>query len=281
MSRTVGINVVAHQAIQSKQTQKVCLSAPKGSFTKGAVLRTTRVASAVSVSRQALSVRAGPTPTISDTKAKFINAYTKPIPAVFNTILQEMIVLQHINRYTTNYKYTGVSSLGFTSVFDQIFEKYTYGDSDAIFRAYVDALDESPTQYRADAAKLVADAPSAKSVADLAAMPEVAAMAAMAAEKKLVHNRFNAIGLFRLLELAGLTDPSALQELVKASGMNQEMVNRDLMTYKGLLSKLSAGKEMLRELTERENKKTAERMAEKAAKAAKDAARDAAEKVDA
>jgi hypothetical protein len=29
------------------------------------------------------------------------------------------------------------------------------------------------------------------------------------------------------------------------------MVNRDLMTYKGLLSKLSAGKEMLRELTER------------------------------
>lgn len=61
----------------------------------------------------------------------------------------------------------------------------------------MDALDESPTQYRSDAAKLVADAPSAKSVADLVAMPEVAAMAAMAAEKKLVHNRFNSIGLFR------------------------------------------------------------------------------------
>eukprot|EP00976_Prorocentrum_cordatum_P047741 964269-Prorocentrum_minimum.AAC.2 len=57
MSRTVGFTVVA-QATQSKQTQKARLSAPKASFAKGAVLRT-RAASAVSSSRQALSVRAG------------------------------------------------------------------------------------------------------------------------------------------------------------------------------------------------------------------------------
>jgi len=267
MSRTVGLTVVAHKATQGKQTQKVCLSAPKASFAKGAVLQTTRAASAVSVSRQALSVRAAESvPTVSDTKDKFIKAYSKPIPAVYNSVLQEMIVLQHVNRYTKNYEYTGVMALGFVSVFDQIFESYTYGDAEAIFSAYINALAESPSQYRADAEKLVADAAGAKSVAELAALPAVAAMAAKAADSKLVHNRFMAIGIFRLLELAGLTDPSALQELVKASGMDQDMVNRDLMTYKGLLSKLSAAKEMLKEMNDREKKKTAERMAAKEAK---------------
>jgi len=269
MSRTVGLTVVAHKATQGKQTQKVCLSAPKASFAKGAVLQTTRAASAVSVSRQALSVRAAESvPTVSDTKEKFIKAYSKPIPAVYNSVLQEMIVLQHVNRYTKNYEYTGVMALGFVSVFDQIFESYTYGDADAIFSAYINALAESPKQYREDAEKLVADAADAKSVAELAALPAVAAMAAKAADSKLVHNRFMAIGIFRLLELAGLTDPSALQELVKASGMDQDMVNRDLMTYKGLLSKLSAAKEMLKEMNDREKKKTAERMAEKEKKEA-------------
>ena len=55
----------------------------------------------------------------------------------------------------------------------------------------------------------------------------------------------------RLLELAGLTDPTALAEVVSASGMKQDMVNRDLMTYKGLLSKLSAAKELQKEFNER------------------------------
>eukprot|EP00959_Pyramimonas_sp_CCMP1952_P092586 1937722-Pyramimonas_sp.AAC.1 len=45
-------------------------------------------------------------PTVADTKDKFIKAYPKPIPAVYNTVLQEMIVLQHMSRYQKDYKYT-------------------------------------------------------------------------------------------------------------------------------------------------------------------------------
>jgi hypothetical protein len=95
-------------------------------------------------------------------------------------------------------------------------------------------------------------------------------MAAKAAEGSLLHDRFLAIGLFRLLELGGLTDPEALKSLVAKSGLDSEAVNRDLLTYKGLLSKLKAAKELQKEFIEREQRKAAEREAAKAAKAAKE-----------
>lgn len=41
-------------------------------------------------------------------------------------------------------------------------------------------------------------------------------------------------------------DPKALNSLVKAMNANPDAVNRDLMTYKGVLSKLNAAKEMMK-----------------------------------
>lgn len=80
-------------------------------------------------------------------------------------------------------------------------------------------------------------AEGAGSVDALAAMEEVAALSTKAATGKLLHDRFLAIGLFRLLELGGLTDPDALKSLVAKSGMDQEAVNRDLLTYKVRLAR--------------------------------------------
>lgn len=51
---------------------------------------------------------------------------------------------------------------------------------------------------------------------------------------------------------------------------------RDLLLYKGILSKLSAAKELLRDFLEREKKRQAEREAEKAERAAKELAGDQA-----
>jgi len=230
-------------------------------------------AARLTVSRRAvLSVRAGAEalPTVSETKAAFISAYPKPIPAMFNTVLQEMIVMQHMTRYNAKYTYNSIQALGFVSVFDQIFDGYKWGDADAIFKAYIDALGEEPATYRSDMERLMKAAEGAGSVDALAAMPEVQAMAAKAAEGQLLHDRFLAIGLFRLLELGGLTDPEALKSLIASSGLDSEAVNRDLLTYKGLLSKLKASKELQKEFIEREQRKAAEREAEKAAKAAKE-----------
>jgi hypothetical protein len=48
-------------------------------------------------------------PTVSETKKKFTDAYTRPIPALYNTVVQELLVQQHFIRYSVNYKYNAVS----------------------------------------------------------------------------------------------------------------------------------------------------------------------------
>lgn len=49
-----------------------------------------------------------------------------------------------------------------------------------------------------------------------------------------------------LLPPAGSKDPKSLAGLVKALSLSQERVNADLMTYKGVLSKLEAAKEIMK-----------------------------------
>lgn len=88
-------------------------------------------------------------PTVSETKLKFLKAYKRPIPSIYNSVLQELIVQQHLMRYKTSYRYDPVFALGFVTVYDQLMEGYPSDeDRDAIFQAYINALKEDPEQYR-------------------------------------------------------------------------------------------------------------------------------------
>jgi hypothetical protein len=51
----------------------------------------------------------------------------------------------------------------------------------------------------------------------------------------------------RLLELTGAKEPAALEKLVNAVGVKPASVNKDLLMYKGVLSKLSAAKVRLQQ----------------------------------
>ena len=143
-----------------------------------------------------------------------------------------------------------------------------------MFNAFITALQEDPNQYRADAARLEEWARSA-SAADVIPSSDgsdgqqvLSKVADATKESRFLYTKFFAIGLFRILELAGGKDPKALGAVVTALGVPQERVNADLLTYKGVLSKLQGAKEIMKEFIEREKKKTAERAAAKAAKAA-------------
>jgi len=139
--------------------------------------------------------------------------------------------------------------------------------------AYLAALGEDAAKYRADATALEAWAkglagnsaalltPDAASGAGGAALAGLAARAA--AGTPTYYSKFVAVGLFRLLELAGAKDPKALEGLCTATGVPVAAVTRDLNTYKAVLSKLAGAKELMRELLERERRKQAERLAEK------------------
>ncbi|EFN57011.1 hypothetical protein CHLNCDRAFT_143677 [Chlorella variabilis] len=220
----------------------------------------------------AVSVRAEAwaPPTVADAKLKFNGAFKKPLPAIYSTVVQELLVQQHLFRWNKQYQYNEVTALGIVSIFEQVLGGLPDAEREAVFDAFINALQEDPKQYRKDAAAMEELARGKSEVAPDASGDKVQqALAAVAAkEGKFLYTKFFAVGLFRLVELTGSKDPKSLTTLVKALGLSQERVNADLMTYKGVLSKLEAAKEIMKEFMAREKVKRAEREAEKAAKAA-------------
>jgi len=168
---------------------------------------------------------------VSVTKRNFLEAWGKPMPAIYSDVLQELLVMQHFVRYAVNYKYDEVFAVGLLTVFEQLFDSYRDEETRAqIFAAYITALDERPDQYKRDAAVLEAWAreQSAESLADFASgsgeapdmLKRVAARTADPSGFK--YSKFFAIGLFRLLELSEASDPAALEKLVAAVGVSKE-----------------------------------------------------------
>ncbi|KAG6482192.1 hypothetical protein ZIOFF_058823 [Zingiber officinale] len=223
-------------------------------------------------------------PTVSETKLNFLKAYKRPIPSIYNNVLQELLVQQHLMRYKTTYQYDAVFALGFVTVYEQLMEGFPSSeDRDAIFQSYIKALKEDPEQYRIDAKKLEewASSQTPSSLVDFASREgEVEAILKDISERaqgngNFSYSRFFAIGLFRLLELANATEPTVLEkedyfcqaltqtfvvlQLCAALHINKRSVDRDLDVYRNLLSKLVQAKELLKEYVDREKKKREER----------------------
>ncbi|OIW05914.1 hypothetical protein TanjilG_07190 [Lupinus angustifolius] len=207
-------------------------------------------------------------PTVSETKLNFLKAYKRPIPSIYNSVLQEIIVQQHLMRYKRSYRYDPVFALGFVTVYDQLMEGYPNDeDRNAIFQAYIKSLNEDPDQYRVDAQKLEewARDQNSTSLVDFSSRDgEVERILKNIAERaggkgEFSYSRFFAIGLFRLLELANAMEPSILEKLCAALNVNKRSVDGDLDLYRNLLSKLVQAKELLKEYVDREKKKREER----------------------
>ncbi|XP_010526529.1 PREDICTED: protein THYLAKOID FORMATION 1, chloroplastic [Tarenaya hassleriana] len=207
-------------------------------------------------------------PTVSETKSNFLQAYKRPIPSIYNTVLQELIVQQHLMRYKKTYRYDPVFALGFVTVYDQLMEGYPSDeDRDAIFKSYIKALNEDPEQYRIDAQKMEewARSQTSASLVEFSSREgEVEAILKDIAERAgskegFSYSRFFAVGLFRLLELANATEPNILDKLCASLNIDKKSVDRDLDVYRNLLSKLVQAKELLKEYIDREKKKKEER----------------------
>ncbi|XP_024990304.1 protein THYLAKOID FORMATION1, chloroplastic-like [Cynara cardunculus var. scolymus] len=207
-------------------------------------------------------------PPVSETKLKFLTAYKRPIPSIYNTVLQELIVQQHLMRYKTTYSYDAVFALGFVTVYDQLMEGYPSDDDrETIFQAYIKALNEDPQLYRTDAQKLEdwARTQSSGTLVDFSSREgEIEGILKDIAERaggkgSFSYSRFFAVGLFRLLELSNATETTILEKLCAALNIDKRSVDRDLDVYRNLLSKLVQAKELLKEFVAREKKKQEER----------------------
>nr|AFO59570.1 chloroplast Ptr ToxA-binding protein [Saccharum hybrid cultivar GT28] len=207
-------------------------------------------------------------PTVSETKLNFLKSYKRPIPSIYSTVLQELLVQQHLMRYKRTYQYDPVFGLGFVTVYDQLMEGYPSNeDRDSIFRTYITALNEDPDQYRADALKMEewARSQNGSSLVDFSSRDgEIEAILKDISERakgkgNFSYSRFFAVGLFRLLELANATEPTVLDKLCTALNVSKRSVDRDLDVYRNILSKLVQAKELLKEYVDREKKKREER----------------------
>ncbi|CAO2047970.1 unnamed protein product, partial [Urochloa humidicola] len=207
-------------------------------------------------------------PTVAETKLNFLKSYKRPIPSIYSTLLQELLVQQHLMRYKKTYQYDPVFGLGFVTVYDQLTEGYPSNeDKESIFKAYITALNEDPDQYRADAQKMEdwARSQNGNSLVDFASRDgEIESILKDISERakgmgNFSYSRFFAVGLFRLLELANATEPTVLDKLCAALNVNKRSVDRDLDVYRNILSKLVQAKELLKEYVDREKKKREER----------------------
>ncbi|GMG98634.1 hypothetical protein Nepgr_000474 [Nepenthes gracilis] len=274
------VTSVSFSALAQSFERKVCVSSTRdlASAFAGLRLRSTNtfycdyafaVRTPNSRSRmvvQCMSI-AGDVPTVSETKLNFLKTYMQPIPSIYNNVLQELIVQQHLIRYKRNYRYDPVFALGFVTVYDQLMEGYPNDeDRNTIFEAYIKALKEDPEQYRKDALRLEdwARAQTGDSLVEFSSrdgeIEEILkGIAERAGGKSFSYSRFFAVGLFRLLELANATEPTVLEKLCAALNVNKRSVDRDLDVYRNLLSKLVQAKELLREYVDREKKKREER----------------------
>jgi photosystem II biogenesis protein Psp29 len=220
-----------------------------------------------------VAMASGSPPTVADAKTKFLQKFNKPLPSLYSTVVLELLVQQHLYRWNSSYQYTPIQALGICSVFDQILQGLPEEEQAAVFSAYIQALDESPEQYRKDAKALEEFAKSADGADSLLpnaggndAQKMMAQISEQVAGGNFLYTKFFAVGIFRMLELVGAKDPKALGSIVEALGVPLERVNADLVTYKGILSKLKMARTIMQEFLEREKKKQAERMAQKAEK---------------
>uniref|UniRef100_A0A7S2T3V4 Uncharacterized protein n=2 Tax=Chloropicon primus TaxID=1764295 RepID=A0A7S2T3V4_9CHLO len=234
----------------------------------GRVSRASRMALSFAVAAAARDLNAV---TVADTKSKFLDAYAKPIPALYNTIVQELLVQSHLIKFGAKFEYDKLYALGFLSVYDGVMESFPDGNQDEILGAFLGALEEDKQQMRADAAEVTEWASSLGGVEEVLAdasgsaiQQEFVKYASAFSEGSKVYNKFFGVGMFRLLELAKATDPASLEKLSTSLSVPLARVTADLATYKGMLTKMTKAKELMQEIIEEQRKKSAQREAEKA-----------------
>ena len=49
-------------------------------------------------------------PPVSDTKAAFLQKYPRPLPGIYDTVIQELLVQQHLIRFQKKYQYDKVTA---------------------------------------------------------------------------------------------------------------------------------------------------------------------------
>lgn len=189
------------------------------------------------------------------------------------------MVEMHLLSVNVNFQYDPIYALGVVTAFDRFMEGYLpESDKESIFNALIQALQDDPQRYRAEAQRLQEFAQTL-SVKDIVSWVNESANSEgandlqgyfhrIATNSQYKYNRLFAIGLFTLIEQA---DPQAIEDKEAtektlaqlASGLNipQEKLQKDLELYRSNLEKLMQARTVMDEITQAERKRREQRAA--------------------
>jgi photosystem II biogenesis protein Psp29 len=193
--------------------------------------------------------------TVSDTKRKFYNSYTRPINSIFRRVVEELIVEMHLLLVNDDFNYDSIYALGVVSSFDRFMANYRPEEDKApIFVALCQAVDSSVEKYRQDASAVqaIGDQLGADALEKLVSMTTGDASDALSQNIKAVSNnpkfkysRLFGIGLFTLIEGAAPEKlnteegrKESIEKLSAALRLPTDKLGKDLDSYRSNLSKL-------------------------------------------
>ena len=220
--------------------------------------------------------------TVSDTKRAFYNTHTRPINSVYRRVIEELMVEMHLLSVNVDFQYDPIYALGVVTAFDRFMQGYLpESDKESIFNALINALQDDPQRYRAEAQRLqeFAQTLSVKDIVSWvngAANSEVqndlqGSFQKIATNPKYKYSRILAIGLFTLIEQAdpqAMEDKEATQQTLTqlASGLNLPLdkLQKDLELYRSNLEKLKQARIVMEEMTQAERKRREQRAAKPA-----------------
>jgi photosystem II biogenesis protein Psp29 len=224
--------------------------------------------------------------TVSDTKRKFYNSYTRPINSIFRRVVEELIVEMHLLLVNNDFAYDSIYALGVVSSFDRFMANYRpEADKAPIFAALCQAVDSSVEKYRQDASAVQA---AAEQLGDQDMIEQLVKMTggeasnalsqtvkAVSSNPKFKYSRLFGIGLFTLIEGSAAeklaTEASrkeAIEKLSAALQLPTDKLSKDLDSYRSNLTKLAQMEAAMADVLEAGRKKREQREEEKAAKQA-------------
>lgn len=226
---------------------------------------------------------------VSGALRRFNDAFPRPIPIVYRTIVNEMLTTTHLAAVCAMWRFDAIFALGFDSIFSAFLRYYPDEDERTmLFNACATALKFDPELLRSATASVndwlegkteedlfsAIDAASPSASADVVG-PVVEALVYIrdAGDFDWYYSRLFGIGLIRVMNAVGtelsVTNAEKWSEKI---GIVPNKFASEMGNYLSNMERLKQAEQIFAEATAREAKKTADRLAEKAQAAAKQAA---------
>lgn len=209
--------------------------------------------------------------TVSDTKRAFYTLHTRPINTIYRRVVEELMVEMHLLSVNVDFSYNPIYALGVVTAFERFMQGYyPEKDSESIFKALCQSIEDDPQRYRQDAEQMraVAQSLSPKDLISWLRGEEQTApelqqqISAIASNPNFKYSRLFAIGIFTLLELADSElvkndqqREQALKEIAQTLHISEEKLSKDLELYRANLEKMAQAMIVMADILTADRKK--------------------------